>query len=540
MDFNLAQVHEAIAAELPDRECIVHGELRLTWTEVTDRTRRLANVLIDRGLRLREERDSLLPWQSGQDHVALYLYNGNEFLEGMLGAYKARLAPFNVNYRYVEDELAYVLADADAKAIIYHASLAPILDRVRDRLPNLQVLLQVPDDSGHDLLDGADDYETALANASPDRPNLEWSPDDLYILYTGGTTGMPKGVLWRQADIFGGAVAARRDKDGGPDYASLEEVVAPTRAGGPKFLPAAPFMHGSGQWLAFYTFHLGGTVVLPPDVRRLDPAGIWETVAREHVLGMGIVGDAFARPLLEELDRHDYSLGPFMLVASGGALLSPAVKEALNGRGFMVVDTVGSSETGAQGENAAATTGTFSLPPATVILDEGLTGILPPQDDGMGWLAKYGRIPLGYLGDEEKTKRTFPEIGGIRYAVPGDRARHLPGGKLELVGRDAVTINTGGEKVFAEEVELALTAHPAVRDAVVVGRSSEQWGQEVVALIALEREVDASEADLREFCAGSLARYKVPKAVLFVDEVVRSPAGKADYRWAKEQATAPG
>jgi acyl-CoA synthetase (AMP-forming)/AMP-acid ligase II len=540
VQFNMALTQEAVSAAIPDREVLTWGDRRFTHAELTDRSRRLASYLHGRGLGVRRERAELARHESGQDHLAIYLHNGNEYLEAMLGAFKARLAPFNVNYKYVADELRYLFADAGARAVVYHAAFAPMLASVRDALPDLEVLLQVDDGSGHPLLPGAVDYEQALASAPAELPPVDLSPDDLYVLYTGGTTGMPKGVLWRQHDIFlsamGGRVPGVWDA-----VQSYDEVVARAVAGtGDALLVIPPFMHGAAQWAAFIMLHTGARIVLPEDPTRMDPADVLRTVEREGVAMLTVVGDAVVRPLLDELQRGSYDLSSLAVVGNGGAALTPTVKERLLEAlpHVFVSDSVGASETGAQGSHVSAkgnvSTGTFQAAPGSAVVDEQLTGLLEPGHEGNGWLAQSGWVPLGYLADPDKTARTFPTIEGVRYAVPGDRARLRADGTVELLGRDAVTINTGGEKVFAEEVESAIAGHPAVQDVVVCGRPSERWGSEVVAVVSLN--APATEADLTAHAAGHLARYKLPKAWVFVDEVQRSPSGKADYRWAKEIA----
>ena len=542
MDFNLADVNEAVAAAIPDREAIVAGDRRVTYGQLAERTRRLANVLLEAGCTVHRERDQLDGWETGQDHLALYLHNGPEYLEGMIGAYKARVAPFNVNYRYVTEELKYLLDDSGAKAIIYHSAFAPRLDAVRADLPHLQILLQVPDASGNDLLEGATWYEDALASVHAGPPAVTPSHDDLYILYTGGTTGMPKGVLWRQADIFPAALGGRQ-LGTGEEWASLDQIVETARTGGAKLMPSPPFMHGAAHWMAFNAFTGGNTIVLPRNVESLDAADVWSTCEAEGVNILLIVGDAFGRPLLDELDRADYDLSQMLMVVSGGAALSAGVKQQFLTElpAIGIMDGLGASETGQQGTQitgagAEASTGTFTPGVGMCIVSDDLTRVIPAGDDEAGWLAQQGRVPLGYLGDQAKTEKTFPVIDGVRYSVPGDRARVNADGLLELYGRDSVTINSGGEKIFAEEVEAALAHHPAVYDVIVAGRPSERWGNEVVAVVQVRPGFEVSEADLLEECEKHVARYKLPKAFRFVDQLVRSPAGKADYRWAREQA----
>ena len=537
MEHNLAAVSEAIAAARPDAECIVWRDRRVTWGQFNERTRRLANFLLSRGVGGDDRttpRSELQGWESGQDHLALYLTNGNEYLEGMIGGYKARLAPFNVNYRYVEEELTYLLKDAGARAIVYSGAFAPTLAAVLPHLPELTVLLQVDDGSGNAILPGALEYESALASASADRPEVEWSPDDLYILYTGGTTGMPKGVLWRQADIFVSAL--------GGQEVPLDDLAA-RAAGGGRFLPSPPFMHGAGHWIALTALHGGHVVVLQDDPATLNPDDVWRTVEREKISFLLIVGDAFGRPLLDQLAKQEYDLSSLTIMLSGGSALSATLKEEFLERipQLMLIDGVGSSEAGGQlshvsSKASGASTGTFTAGAGSVVLDEELTKALEPGHEGAGWLAKTGRIPLGYLGDQDKTERTFPTVGGVRYSVPGDRARIREDGVIELLGRDSVTINSGGEKIFAEEVEHALMHHPGVYDVVVCGRPSERWGSEVVAIVRVREDHDVSEADLLAEAEKHLARYKLPKAFVFREEIVRSPAGKADYRWAREVA----
>jgi len=537
-ELNVASLHEAIAAVVPSRECIVWRDRRLSWADVTDRTRRLADVLSRAGLGHHGEGAAPEGWQSPHDHVALYLHNGNEYLEGMIGAAKARCAAVNVNYRYVEEELAYVLSDCSAAAIVYGGAFAETLQAVRSSLPRLRLLLQVDDGSGAPLLPGALDYEAALAAAIP-RPPVGLSPDDRYILYTGGTTGMPKGVLWRQADFLAACLGVA---------STTEQLVAAAPSAHLRALPAPPFMHGAAHWNAVSAWVAGGTVVIQDHPEHLDGHDVLRTVDRERATSLLIVGDAFARPVADALASGGHDGSSLRHLLTGGAVLSASVKDEILRLlpGLRIVDVLGSSETGRQGvqtsdDRRGASSGTFERSPTSVVLSEDLTRVLEPGDPELGWLAQTGRVPLGYLGDPDKTARTFPTVRGVRCAVAGDRARLLVDGSLELHGRDASTINTGGEKVFAEEVEQALKHHRAVFDVLVVGRPSERWGQEVVAVVHLRPDAaPVADDELRATAAAHVARYKLPKAFVRVDRVQRSPSGKPDYRWAAEMAATAG
>jgi acyl-CoA synthetase (AMP-forming)/AMP-acid ligase II len=535
---NLGRIHEAIAEVIPDRESLVFRDKRFRWSETCDRTRRLANLLRSHGLGCHTPREELESWQSGQDHVAIYALNGNEYLEGMLGCFKARCAPFNVNYRYVEEELVYLFDNADAKAVIYQARFAPVLEKIRSELSQVALWLQIDDGSGNALLPGALDYEQALAAASPAPPPDDLSPDDLYILYTGGTTGMPKGVLWRQEDIFYGAMV------GGAAPESLEDIQQRAQQGpGIRSLPAPPFMHGAAHWLAFIMWHIGGTVIVNSIVDRLDPDDVWSTIEREKANTLLIVGDAFARPLLDQLHEKDYDLSSLFLLTSGGAILTAGLKAELLEKlpNIRILDALGSSETGSQASHATTagdkpSTGSFDLGAGNLVLSDDLSRALAPGSTEDGWLARAGRVPLGYYKDADKTARTFPTVDGVRYSVPGDRARVLEDGRLQLLGRDSATINSGGEKIFAEEVEHALKHHAAVYDAVVVGTPSQRWGSQVTAIVQLRPGQKPSEDEMKRVAREHIAPYKLPKAWVYVDTITRAPSGKADYRWAKKTA----
>jgi 3-oxocholest-4-en-26-oate---CoA ligase len=539
--FTVPAVADAVAAAIGDRELVIQGDRRYTYAEIVERSNRLAAYLHSRGLGCHTERSALAGHEAGQDLVGLYAYNGNEFVEALVGAFAARVAPFNVNFRYVKSELQYLLADSGATALIYHAAFAPRIAEVLPDLPALKVLIQIADDSGNALLDGAVDYESAIQSAPPPAP-LQHSPDDLYVLYTGGTTGMPKGVLWRQHDIFMTSFGGRNLVTG-ECVSSIDEITARVAANpGTKLLILPPLIHGAAQWSVMTAITTGQTLVFPTVVDHLDADEVVHIIEREQVVSVTVVGDAMARPLLAAVEKGIADVSSLAVVANGGALLTPYVKERLVEvlPNAMVVDGVGSSETGSQmshlSTTGAVSTGTFNAGPDTFVAAEDLGSLLPPGHEGMGWLAQRGYVPLGYKGDAAKTAATFPVIDGVRYAVPGDRARHRADGRIELLGRDSVTINSGGEKIFVEEVETAIASHPAVADVVVTGRPSERWGQEVVAVVALADDGRADAEELIAHAGKSLARYKLPKAVVFRAVIERSPSGKADYRWAREQA----
>ena len=543
--FTVPAVAGAVAATIGDRELIIQGERRHTYAEILERSNRLAGYLHSRGLGCHTERSTLAGHEVGQDLLGLYAYNGNEFVEALLGSFAARVAPFNVNFRYVKSELQYLLADSGATALIYHAAFAPRLAEILPDLPQLRVLIQIADDSGNALLDGAVDYESIIESSSPTSP-VAHSPDDLYVLYTGGTTGMPKGVLWRQHDIFMTSFGGRNIMTG-ETVGSTDEIVARVAAGpGTKVLILPPLIHGAAQWSVMTAITTGQTLVFPAVVDHLDAVDVVRTIEREKVMTVTVVGDAMARPLVAAIEKGIADVSSLAVVANGGALLTPYVKERLIEvlPNAMVVDGVGSSETGGQMSHlsvaGAVSTGTFNAGPDTFVAAEDLGSILAPGHEGMGWLAQRGYVPLGYKGDAAKTASTFPVIDGVRYAVPGDRARHRADGVIELLGRDSVTINSGGEKIFVEEVETAIASHPAVADVVVTGRPSERWGQEVVAVVALADDACLDAGELTAHAGKSLARYKLPKAVIFRPVIERSPSGKADYRWAREQAMNEG
>jgi fatty-acyl-CoA synthase len=534
VEFNLADLWEHVVDALPEREAMVCGERRLTYAQADERANRLAHHWAATGI-------------GPGDHVALYLYNCTEYLEGMLAAFKLRAVPLNVNYRYGAEELRYLLADSDAKAVVFHREFAPKLTMVRSQLPRLTSFVVVDDpfepDATRGALDelGATEYEAALDARSPARDFPSRSADDVYILYTGGTTGMPKGVMWRAEDIFFAAFGGGNLGD--VPITRPEEVVDSfdTHRRG---LPACPFMHGTAHWMAFATLYSGGTVVISRE-HHFDPDQLWDLIARERVSFLVIVGDAFARPLVEALDRRDPppDLSALTVVLSGGAVLSPTVKAAWVEQlpTIVLIDGFGASETGGQGQSISAAGGLIESAPRFQVNDDTavLGDDLRPVGPGVvGKLARRGRVPIGYYRDPAKTAATFPVVDGVRWSVPGDDARIERDGTVTVLGRGSVSINTGGEKVYPEEVESALKAHPSVFDAVVVGVADPRWGERVTALIQPRPGAAPTLDQLAEHTRRRLAAYKVPRAVVIVDQIVRSPSGKPDYRWARATAEA--
>jgi acyl-CoA synthetase (AMP-forming)/AMP-acid ligase II len=520
--YNLADLWESVADAVPDRTAVVCGDRRLTYRELDERATRLAHWMRDRGL------------GPGQ-HVGCYLHNGTEYLEATLAAYKLRAVPINVNYRYVEDELAYLFDDADLVGVVHHDAFSPRLAAIRDRLTKLSWTLAVDGSAGGE-------YETALAAASPARDFGARNGDDHYVLYTGGTTGLPKGVVWRSEDAFfaclgGGDATRTMGAVSAPDEL-VRRIIDPV-----VFLPVAPLMHAAGLWTVFIWLFAGGRIVLLPG--SLDAETVWRAVERERVNSLTVVGDPILRPLLDGWDKLDPKpdISSLFNIGSGGAPLSASTRERAMATfpGVLVVDGYGSSETGIQGATRFDETtrsqprSTFSPSEATVLDEETLEPVAPGSGR-VGKVARTGRIPLGYYNDPDKTARTFVTTAGHRWAVTGDMAVVEPDGTITVLGRGSQCINTGGEKVFPEEVEGVLRAHPDVYDVVVVGVADDRWGQRVVAVVQPGSGPAPDTGDLQAFCRASLAGYKVPKDVIVVDQVVRSPAGKADYRWAAQVA----
>jgi acyl-CoA synthetase (AMP-forming)/AMP-acid ligase II len=533
MEYNLADLWERVADTVPDHEALVCGDRRLTFSEEDARATRLANALAARGV-------------GPGDHIACYLYNSIEYLEVMLAAFKLRAVPINVNYRYVEDELRYLLDDADVRTVVFHREFAPKLAAISPSLPKLHTFLAVDDGTppSPPALQALD-YESTLSAGSDVRAFAPRSADDLYILYTGGTTGMPKGVMWRHEDAFFGAMGGAGG--GGKAITTPEEIAERCRESRTRCVPACPFMHGTAHWMGFSTLFTGGAVVIPVE-HRLDALALWQLVEREQANFMVIVGDAFARPMLDALNSdagRAIDVSPLRVLLSGGAILSPTLKRELVDRlpDVLVVDGYGASETGGQGQSVVVSGGDIPSSPRFRVSDDTqvLGEDLRPAPAGViGRLARRGPIPLGYYKDPEKTAATFPVIDGVRWAVPGDHAVVDDDGLITLLGRGSVSINTGGEKVYPEEVESVLKGYAGVVDAVVVGLPDERWGERVVAVVQPRPDAMPSLESLQHHAREQLAGYKVPRDVVFVDTILRSPSGKPDYRWAKATAAESG
>ena len=534
-----ADVWETVADTLPDAPALTHGDRTLTWSEVDRRADRVAGWLLEAGV-------------GRQDKLALYLYNCPEYLEATFACLKLGLVPINTNYRYADDELTYLWDNADTVAVVFHGTFTDRIERIRSRLPRIRTWLWV-DDGTAACPDWAAPYEEVASAADPSttgRVGAPWgrSPDDHYLLYTGGTTGMPKGVMWRQDDLFArlnGSGFRRYPEDGGPDDVRAELE----RSGrGMTLLPACPLMHGTGGFTALECLSEGGRVVTLTS-RQFDPVELLDTVVREEVNGLIIVGDVFAKPILATLDAHPgrWELTSLVGIVSSGVMWSEETKQGLlrHYPGMLLVDAFSSSEalgmgTSVSSGDTSARTARFSLGPEVRVLDADGRDVEPGSGTS-GVLALGGRIPVGYYKDEAKSSATFRTIDGIRYSVPGDYAEVGADGSIRLLGRGSVVINTGGEKVYPEEVEEVIKTLDGVADAVVVGIPNDRFGEEIVAVVEPASGTGpgslAAETVI-EHVKDRLAGYKAPRRVLLVDTIGRSPAGKVDYARHRAEAAA--
>jgi 3-oxocholest-4-en-26-oate---CoA ligase len=513
--FNIADLFEQAVDAWGDREYLVDERVRHTFAEVEARANRLAHHLAAAGV-------------GPGDHVGIYAYNRAEWVETLWAVFKLRAVWININYRYVEEELAYLFDNADLVHLVVEPEFA---ERARSVAPNLPMLVI------------GDEYEAALAAESAERDFAPRSGDDRYILFTGGTTGMPKGVVWRHEDVvyaLGGGidVVSGQRLDADADFVTKAEAGFPLTV-----FPQPPLMHGASQWAVMGQSFLGNKIVLRS---RFDPATTWSTVDAEAANLIMITGDAMARPLLDELDanRDAYDLSSLFAISSSAVLFSQTCKDAFLTHlpNLVITDAIGSSESGANGVAMVSKGTTMKGGPTVtaaqdaVVLDEDLRPIAPGTGQ-VGRLARSGNVPLGYYKDPEKTAATFvtgPD--GTRYVIPGDSALVEADGSITMLGRGSVSINTGGEKVFPEEVENALKGHPGIFDVTVVGVPDERWGERVVAVVQARPGIELDLDDVQAHCRQHIAGYKVPRELVMVDTIVRSPAGKPDYRWARTTA----
>ncbi|MEZ0363034.1 acyl-CoA synthetase [Mycobacterium sp. pUA109] len=535
MALNIADLAEHAIDAVPDRVALICGDQQLTYAQLEEKANRLAHYLIAQGVKK-------------DDKVGLYCRNRNEIVVAMLGIVKAGAILVNVNFRYVEGELRYLFDNSDMVALVHERQYADRVANVLPDTPAVKTVLVVEDGSDADFgRYGGVEFEAALAQGSPERDFGERSADDIYLLYTGGTTGFPKGVMWRHEDIY-------RVLFGGTDFATGQPIegeydLATQAAANPPMIryPIPPMIHGATQSATWMSLFSGQTVVLAPE---FDADAAWRTIHDHKVNLLFFTGDAMARPLLDALlaaqeAGHDYDLSSLFLLASTAALFSHSIKERLLELlpNRVITDSIGSSETGFGGTSIVAKGEAHSGGPrvtidkTTVVLDEDGNEV-QPGSGVRGIIAKRGHIPVGYYKDEKKTAETFRTINGVRYAIPGDYAQVEADGTVTMLGRGSVSINSGGEKIYPEEVEAALKGHPDVFDALVVGVPDPRYGQHVAAVVQPRPGARPALAELDSFVRSEIAGYKVPRSLWFVDEVKRSPAGKPDYRWAKEQTEA--
>lgn len=536
MSYNIADLFERAVDAVPDRLALVCGDRRLTYAEMDAEANRLANHLLEQGF-------------GHGDHIGIYGQNSAEWLIAMVAIFKIRAVPININFRYVEDELVYIFDNADLVALVHSREYIPQIEAVQAKVPGVRHLVMIDDPSSADPeAIGSIPWSAAIADASPERPQLDRTDDDHYVIYTGGTTGMPKGVVWRHEDVFyalGGGVDAYTNERVTHGHQLAEKAAATENP--MVSLNTPPLMHGAAQWGALRFLFEGGTVVFVP---RFDPDLVFDAIDRDGVNTVMITGDAMARPLVEalEADPDRWDLSSLVVLSSSAAIFSPSVKERMLELlpNIMIVDAIGSSESGMNGmvvqvKGQTITQGgggpTVTAGRDAVVLDDDLRP-LEPGTGVVGKLARGGNIPIGYYKDPVKTAATFVTApDGTRYVVAGDFATLEADGTISLLGRGSVCINSGGEKIYPEEVEGVLKAHPEVYDTLVVGVPDERWGQAVCAVVQ-PRHPDAppSLEDLAAHCRAHLAAYKTPRHLVVVDRIERSPAGKPDYPWAAQVA----
>jgi acyl-CoA synthetase (AMP-forming)/AMP-acid ligase II len=531
MEFNLADLFEAAVDAFGDREYLVANGSRRTYAEMEARANQLAHHLAAQGV-------------GPGDHVGIYAYNSVEWVETAWAVFKLRAIWININYRYVKEELRYLLTNADLVALIHQREFSPLVADLLPELPKLTHVLVIEDGSGVESAPGAVDFEAAFAGQSVERDFGPRSGDDLYILYTGGTTGMPKGVVWRHQDVFY-ALGGGTDPTTNTRMEDPAQMVAKGMNGGLVHLPVAPLMHGATQWCVMGQSFVGSKIVL---MAKFDPGEVWDLVQTEKVNSIMITGDAMGKPLIESLrdDGVTYDLSTLLAVVSSAALFSAPVKDQffIELPNLVITDAIGSSEGGNNGMtvitagNTAMKSGpTVHLLGATVVFDEDLN-LVEPGSGVIGKIARSGDIPLGYYNDPKKTAEVFITVRGTRYVMPGDFATVEADGSITLLGRGSIVINSGGEKIFPEEVESAVRSHPDVMDAIVCGAPDERWGQTVAAIIQPRVGHQAPSLEsIQEHCRTTIAGYKLPRRLHVVDTVERSPSGKPDYTWATSIVT---
>ncbi|HVX17678.1 MAG TPA: AMP-binding protein [Acidimicrobiales bacterium] len=529
--WNYADIWETVAQQIPDATAQVHAGEHRTWSDFNRRANGVAQALLDRGV-------------AEQDKVAQYLYNGTEYLESMFAAFKAGLVPINTNYRYADDELVYLWDNADATVVVFHGTFTDTIERIRERVPRVTTWLWVDDGSGP-LPEWAIAYEDAAATPANGDVSAPWgrSGDQLLMLYTGGTTGMPKGVMWRQDDQIRSVVGSLWPDLQNAPAADLDMIRERVQGPGLVGMAACPLMHGTGMFTQLALLALGGSAVTMAS-RHLDIEELLDTIQREKVNQIAIVGDAFAKPIVSAMDAEPgrWDISSLVSITSSGVMWSQEVKNRLLEihPGMMLLDAFSSSEALGMGSSIstagnAASTAKFMLGPnAKVITDEGKE--VQPGSEEIGRVAVGGFQPIGYYKDEAKTAATFIEFEGKRYSVPGDYAKVEADGSLTLLGRGSVCINTGGEKVFPEEVEEILKLHPAVADAVVVGVPDDKFGEAITAVVEAADGAEVREDDVIGFVKGKLSSYKAPKRVLTIDTIGRAPNAKVDYKRLKAYA----
>jgi fatty-acyl-CoA synthase len=533
--WNLGNIFDALGDVIePSHPALVHDGRVTTWGEMTERTNRLARALIERGAQ-------------PQDKVSFYLANCSEYVELCVACFKARLVHVNVNFRYLEDELHYIIDNSDSKFVFYSDQFAERLASIKDRCDKVSHFIEVNEKSDGSLLKNtfAENYENLANKGSIEKLDIERSPEDMAFIYTGGTTGMPKGVMWEQHNLWLGLGGGRNHPcTGGEQVANLDELLACVKEfKGPSQMPACPLMHGTGFFSAMTSLTGGGTIVTLP-VQGLDPELIWQTTQDQKVKSIVIVGDAFAKPMLDALEKTPgrWNLDSLRTIVSSGVMWSLETKQGLLKHlpNLMCVDTFGSSEAIGFGTSVASVDGgvktaRFTIGENCKVFTEDHKEVTPGSDE-KGFIARTGPIPSGYYKDPEKSEKTFPVINGVRYSIPGDWCTVDKEGVIHLLGRGSACINTAGEKVYPEEVEEVIKQHASIHDALVVGIESDKWGMAVTAVVELEPDASLDKEALNDHVKSLLAAYKAPKQYVLVEKMFRAPNGKADYKSAKKHA----